>query len=533
MTDISRLARAAVKRTAIDRPIGLEKARNFLSKPPYEPGDKPRFDRGRFKTGTSVSSKFRPGKDDENSVDVDELVKVPGASGATLSAEWQGGNLANPNPAVKSKIGATKSYAELVRAAELVRVDVAGPYDETYTDRFHQKWRGPSKSYGDLRRHGKTRCIPDITYAQAAHREGERVLHDRIDKVAPTRRRQIKHRHQTNLQRWDRRHHQRKRLLYLLQPPRTWLELQFLTRLLACLNCSRCRLLLFEQPPLLRSWQFDKSTPISDEARARSKENDKRGTPKRQRVVFPSRAEELDLARRAKDGDVPARNRLFVAHWPLVERIARKHTGLGAETEDLIQEVYGGVNGDGNPVGIVYALDKFDPEKGVRFSTFARDAIEWAIKDYKKRQTTDMPPLNAAIIENAVDLGAHDEPEEGAKTIPRRTSRSIRRRATPGTMTVHISPYPDGLKPGTRDFIAEINAEAERLGTGVKYVATANKIEATGDILAAAARTDTLGGWALSRAIRDGYLDGEDAVLRKGNSQWRKELRKRVKRKLK
>ena len=155
MTDISRLARAAVKRTAIDRPIGLEKARNFLSKPPYEPGDKPRFDRGRFKTGTSVSSKFRPGKDDENSVDVDELVKVPGASGATLSAEWQGGNLANPNPAVKSKIGATKSYAELVRAAELVRVDVAGPYDETYTDRFHQKWRGPSKSYGDLRRHGK------------------------------------------------------------------------------------------------------------------------------------------------------------------------------------------------------------------------------------------------------------------------------------------------------------------------------------------------------------------------------------------
>ena len=230
---------------------------------------------------------------------------------------------------------------------------------------------------------------------------------------------------------------------------------------------------------------------------------------------------------------MPARNRLFVAHWPLVERIARKHTGLGAETEDLIQEVYGGVNGDGNPVGIVYALDKFDPEKGVRFSTFARDAIEWAIKDYKKRQTTDMPPLNAAIIENAVDLGAHDEPEEGAKTIPRRTSRSIRRRATPGTMTVHISPYPDGLKPGTRDFIAEINAEAERLGTGVKYVATANKIEATGDILAAAARTDTLGGWALSRAIRDGYLDGEDAVLRKGNSQWRKELRKRVKRKLK
>jgi DNA-directed RNA polymerase sigma subunit (sigma70/sigma32) len=76
---------------------------------------------------------------------------------------------------------------------------------------------------------------------------------------------------------------------------------------------------------------------VSDEAAARSKENDKRGTPKRQRVVFLSRVEELDLASRAKAGDVPARNRLFVAQWPQVASIARKHTTLKADTEDLIR----------------------------------------------------------------------------------------------------------------------------------------------------------------------------------------------------
>jgi hypothetical protein len=70
-----------------------------------------------------------------------------------------------------------------------------------------------------------------------------------------------------------------------------------------------------------------------------------------------------------------------------------------------------------------------------------------------------------------------------------------------------------------------------RLNTGVKYVGLANKIEVTGDIRRAAGCTTSLGGWFLRRALEVGYLDGEEPVLRKGNSQWRKELRKRAKRK--
>lgn len=49
------------------------------------------------------------------------------------------------------------------------------------------------------------------------------------------------------------------------------------------------------------------------------------------------------------------------------------------------------------------------------------------------------------------------------------------------------------------------------------------------EALDAAAKQPTLGGWFLRRAISNGYLDGEEAVLRRGNSEHRKKLRKREK----
>ena len=416
-------------------------------------------------------------------------------------------------------------------------VDVTGPYDEKYLERFHQKWRGASKSYGDLRRHGKARCRPDLTYAQAAHQQNESVLHGKIDQVATARRQQIRHRREASLWRWERDRRQPKRLLYLLKQPRDLVGVCFLMEVLAWV--------LSKPKPIHRgairilSESTSKSVNcVSDEAAARSKENDKRGTPRRQRVVFLSRAEELDLARRAKDGDVPARNRLFIALWPLVASIARKHAGALAATEDLIQEAYGGVNGVGNPVGLVYALNQYDPEKGIRFSTFARNPIEWAIKDYKREERTQyMPSLDAPIApvsddattwsERIPDLGAFDD----TKTTYTRTSRSIRNRVVRGTITAHISPYANGLAPETLDFVAELNAEAERLNTGVKYVGLANKIEATGDVHCAANCPTSLGGWFLRRAAQARYFDGEEWALRVVNSQWRKELRKRAKRK--
>ena len=109
------------------------------------------------------------------------------------------------------------------------------------------------------------------------------------------------------------------------------------------------------------------------------------------------------------------------------------------------------------------------------------------------------------------------------------TSRKIKRRITRlRAITAHVSPYPSGLAPETRKFVEAINDEAERHKLKVKFTALANRIEVSGAIESAAA-SDTLLGWFVRRAIRDGYLDGPEAVFRRGNSEWRKTLRKRAK----
>jgi hypothetical protein len=76
------------------------------------------------------------------------------------------------------------------------------------------------------------------------------------------------------------------------------------------------------------------------------------------------------------------------------------------------------------------------------------------------------------------------------------------------------------LAPETLAFVAELNAESERLNAGVKYLGLANKIEVTGDIHRAANCTTSLGGWFLRRAARARYFEGEEWALRTVNSQW-------------
>ncbi len=111
----------------------------------------------------------------------------------------------------------------------------------------------------------------------------------------------------------------------------------------------------------------------------------------------------------------------------------------------------------------------------------------------------------------------------------KRTSYSIQRKVNRlRAMTVHVSPYEGGLAPETRNYVAHLNDEAVRLRTGVRFTGFANRIEATGDI-ERAARTPTLGGWTIRRAIQNGYDEGPDGVLQRGNSQWRKHLRRHAK----
>ena len=89
--------------------------------------------------------------------------------------------------------------------------------------------------------------------------------------------------------------------------------------------------------------------------------------------------EEKQLSRRAHRGDLRARQRLIECNLRLVISIAKKYRGRGVAFEDLIQE--------GN-AGLIRAVEKFDPEMGNRFSTYAtwwiRQAVTRAVADHAR-----------------------------------------------------------------------------------------------------------------------------------------------------
>jgi RNA polymerase primary sigma factor len=81
--------------------------------------------------------------------------------------------------------------------------------------------------------------------------------------------------------------------------------------------------------------------------------------------------EEVALARRIKLGDSTARDHMVRANLRLVVSIAQNYTGKGLSLADLIEE--------GN-IGLLHAVNRFDPSRGNRFSTYATFWIKQAIR---------------------------------------------------------------------------------------------------------------------------------------------------------
>src|SRR5213592_343265 len=128
--------------------------------------------------------------------------------------------------------------------------------------------------------------------------------------------------------------------------------------------------------------------------------------------------EEKELAYRIELGDTRARDRMVRANLRLVVNIARGYTGKGLGLQDLIEE--------GN-LGLLRAVEGFDPAMGTRFSTYASYWIKQSIKRalINSAKTIRIPAYMVELLSKwrrasarlTEELGRSPTPEEVARVL--------------------------------------------------------------------------------------------------------------------
>lgn len=151
--------------------------------------------------------------------------------------------------------------------------------------------------------------------------------------------------------------------------------------------------------------------------------------------------EELDLARRWRnDGDQRAMQRIVTAYLRLVVATAVRFRNYGLPMPDLIQE--------GN-IGLMLAVNRFDPERGVRFSTYASWWIRSSIQEYVLR--------NWSIVRSGTSAG------QKALFFNLRWLRAKLERAGGGAAQIDVKTR-DTIATALKVSPADVMTMAQRLG---------------------------------------------------------------------
>jgi RNA polymerase primary sigma factor len=184
--------------------------------------------------------------------------------------------------------------------------------------------------------------------------------------------------------------------------------------------------------------------------------------------------EEIDLSKRVKMGDEAARKSLIEKNLKLVVSIAKKSRGHGLPFEDLIQE--------GN-IGLMRAVEKFDPDLGFRFSTYAtwwiRQTVQRAVAD--KGKTIRVPVHMGEKIRkmartyNELSIELARAPSD--ETVAERLGWSVEgirevKDAMPGTITSLNQPLTSDAGSSELGEIIEDERSSDTPGTVVSEMET-------------------------------------------------------------